>query len=208
MTSTLGGKKRKVGGMSQITSAHSIAHPHYLMYKAAEFALARADVDEKLRSLHVATAYAMSAFALEAYVNDVCAVSIPEAVWGLVEKRLNTAEKIKLLEAYIPFSTDPSREPFQLLKPLFRIRDELAHCKRQVVEMESQALNEQPLVMPRAGFERRLDDVSLAKKLHKGVFDMVTILHNARVDKDQEVHPFESVAASHFFTIELTKVEG
>ncbi len=194
--------------MSQITSAYSIAHPHYLMYKAAELALARADADEKLRSLHVATVYAMSAFALEAYVNDVCAVSIPEAVWGLVERRLNTAEKIKLLEAYIPFSTDPSREPFQLLKPLFRIRDELAHCKRQVVEVESQALNEQPLVMPRAGFERHLDDVSLAKKLHKGVFDMVTILHNARVDKDQEGHPFESVAASYFVTIKLTKVES
>lgn len=193
--------------MSQITSAYSIAHPHYLMYKAAELALARADADEKLRSLHVATVYAMSAFALEAYVNDVCAVSIPEAVWGLVERRLNTAEKIKLLEAYIPFSTDPAREPFQLLKPLFRIRDELAHCKRQVVEVESQALNEQPLVLPRARFERHLDDVSLAKKLHKGVFDMVTILHNARVEKDQERHPFESTAASHFVTIKLTKVE-
>ena len=194
--------------MSQITSAYSIAHPHYLMYKAAEFALARADADEKLRSLHVATVYAMSAFALEAYVNDVCAVSIPEAVWGLVERRLSTAEKIKLLEAYIPFSTDPSREPFQLLKPLFRIRDELAHCKRQVVEVEPPALNAQPLVMPRAGLERHLDDVSLAKKLHKGVFDMITILHSARVEKDQEGHPFENAAASHFFEIKLTKAEG
>lgn len=194
--------------MSQITSAYSIAHPHYLMYKAAELALARAYADEKLRSLHAATVYAMSAFALEAYVNDVCAVSIPEAVWGLVERRLNTAEKIKLLETYIPFSPDPSREPFQLLKPLFQIRDELAHCKRQVVEVESSALNAQPLVMPRAGFERYLDDVSLAKKLHKGVFDMVTILHTARVNKDQEGHPFESAAASHFIEIKLTKVEG
>lgn len=194
--------------MSQITSAYSIAHPHYLMYKAAEFALARADAEEKLRPLHVATVYAMSAFALEAYVNDVCAVSIPEAVWGLVERRLNTAEKIKLLEAYIPFSTDPSREPFQLLKPLFRIRDELAHCKRQVVEVESPALCAQPLAMPRGGLEMHLDEVSLAKKLHKGVFDMVAILHSARVDKDQEGHPFLSTAASHFVAIKLTKVEG
>jgi len=157
--------------MGHVSSAHSIRQTHYLLFKAAEVALMKADQDDRLRDLHIATVYVMSAFALEAYVNDICAVSIPHKVWSLVERKLSTIEKIKLLEAHTMLKTDFSKEPFQLLKQLFRTRDELAHSKRQVLEVEPQNLNIQPLTMPRSNLDKCLDNILLARKLHTAVFD-------------------------------------
>lgn len=192
--------------MSHVSSAHSIRHIHYLLFKAAEVALVKADQDNGLRKLHIATVYVMSAFALEAYVNDICAVSIPDNVWSLIERKLSTTEKIKLLEAHIMLNADSSKEPFQLLKQLFRIRDELAHAKRQVLEVEEPHRNKKVLVMPRSDLDKYLDDILLARKLHKAVFDMATTLHNARKEKDTDEHPFEAGASTSFITITLTKI--
>lgn len=193
--------------MSHISSALSVRHTHYLLFKAAEVALVNADQDDRLRNLHIATAYVMSAFSLEAYVNDICAVSIPNKDWSLVERKLSTIEKIKLLKTYIILKTDFSKEPFQLLKQLFRIRDELAHSKRQVLEVDSKNLNIQPLTMPRSKLDECLDDVALARKLHTAVFNIATTLHNARMDKDTDEHPFQAGSSSHFIAITLTRID-
>jgi hypothetical protein len=193
--------------MSHISSAHSIRHTHYLLFKAAEVALVKADQDDGLRALHIATAYVMSAFALEAYVNDICAVSIPYKTWNPVERKLSTIEKVKLLKAHTMLKADFSKEPFQLLKQLFRTRDELAHSKRQVLEVEPQNLNTQSLTMPCSNLDKCLDDILLARKLHTAVFDIATTLHNARTDRDNDEHPFQAGAFSNFITITLTKID-
>lgn len=192
--------------MSHISTAFSIPHMHYVLFKAAEVALVKADEDKTLRSLHIATAYVMSAFALEAYVNDICAVSIQGKVWHLVERKLSTTEKIKLLEAHTALNADSSKEPFQLLKQLFRIRDELAHCKRQVLEAEPHLSSDtHKITMPRSATEKYLENIALAKKLHKAVFDMATLLHDARTKKDNDLHPFEAGAHSYLIPTVLTK---
>lgn len=79
-----------------VSSAYSVHHSYYLMYKAAELSILHAETDEERRKPYLLSAYAMIAFGVEAYVNEFCAVTIPDTLWSDVERKLSTVEKLKL----------------------------------------------------------------------------------------------------------------
>jgi len=190
--------------MSHVKEAYSVHHHHYTLYKSAELLIKHAANDSRQRGLYLRSAYVMLAFALEAYINDFCATSIPESLWPQMKKKFGTKEKLQMVIEHCLIAIDFSLRPFQDFKMLFDIRNELAHSGRSVTIVEADALNRIDFAKEKDRLESMFQDVPLASRLLESVFQMVDHLHLHRTNRDSDGHPFVVGANSFFVSVVLT----
>jgi hypothetical protein len=177
--------------MSNIPSSYSVTLTYCITYKAAELSLEHAFKSEKYRALYLINVYVMSAFSLEAYLNDFCAVSLPSHLWKSLEKKLNPIEKINLLSSMLGFKIDFSRQPFQEVRNIFRLRDKFAHAKRNAREAIPEYIARNEFVFPEDDISAYLKDLDKAVKIHKTVYEVINFLHNLRKNKDYDRNPLD-----------------
>ena len=115
---------------TKVLDATSTEHGYNYLYGAAELSLETFESGEPKNFLHLANVYVMSAFCLEAYVNELCDMSVPRKLWDGVERKLSTEDKLRLLAEIKQVEIDFSTEPFQLIRDIFKARDSFAHAKR------------------------------------------------------------------------------
>lgn len=191
--------------MSHVTEASSVTHTYYLTYKSAELSLLQAARSNDQRMLHLVSAYVMIAFTLEAYVNDFCAVALADDLWTKMERKATTAEKVRALSKSLNIPVDFSSLPFQEVKPIFQIRDRIAHSKRDVRNSSPSELQSRPLAIPIGDLEKILRDLNLARRFHRAVYSMISQLHRARSDRDHDDHPLEAGAKSIHIGIQMRR---
>jgi hypothetical protein len=96
---------------------------------AARHALEHAEASEHGRTYDCMSVILFCAFTLEAYFNHLGKEKIRS--WVKIERKLGPKEKLALLLDVIKHSVDESRQPFQTLTEIFRLRDALAHGKTE-----------------------------------------------------------------------------
>lgn len=146
------------------------------LHRNARFALDLAEETAEARLYHYMNSIIMSAFALEAYINHLCAEELP--FWKEIE-RLSPQKKLNIICSYLNFNLDKSQRPFQSFKQIFRIRNSLAHGRTETthrnneIELAGQTdfhkykKTEWELACTKEGAERFFNDMTeMIEKLH------------------------------------------
>jgi hypothetical protein len=97
----------------------------------------QSDLTENEKLFKSINSILLTAFFFEAYLNHVGATKVRG--WEILEKKLSPKEKLDLISLEIELKTDFSREPFQSFKPIFEIRNVLAHGKTENLQKSSES---------------------------------------------------------------------
>lgn len=188
---------------SRAKSAEVIEHGYHYMYSAATLSMRLYDESEPREPLHLANVYVMCAFALEAYVNELCELSLPARLWNTVERRATTMDKLTFVESFWHTQFDYSSLPFQLVKEIFRVRDAFAHARRTALPALEDRDGEQIVLRPRAPIETYLGDSRKAKSFLSCVYELMGYLDRYNPSRRRRTHPMESAAVSTYISLEL-----
>ena len=101
--------------------------PYADLWHASNVLEALATEDPRGSTWKFMSALILSAFAWEAYLNQVGAQIDPQ--WNTVERKLSPKEKLKHIAKTIGKNIDLGASPYQEIKELHDLRDKLAHPK-------------------------------------------------------------------------------
>jgi len=82
--------------------------------------------------LNLQAAAVFCAFTFEAYLNHVGAEEIP--FWEEID-RISHAKKLRVIARQLNLRLDFGTPPFQVIRELFDLRNSLAHCRTQSIEL-------------------------------------------------------------------------
>ena len=191
---------------SCVESADVIEHGYHYMFSSASLSLKL--YEESKERLHLANVYVMTAFALEAYVNELCELSLPQRLWRIVDRRANTVEKITVIEVHWHAQFDYCKPPFQLVKEIFRVRDAFAHARQEKVPALEVRDGVKTVVRPIAPIEVLLDDPSRARRYLTCVYELMGYLDQFNPWRRGRVHPMASAAVSTWIALRLAPLQN
>jgi hypothetical protein len=109
------------------------------------------------------------ALALEASINYIGSMKF--SIWNEhLEKKLSPKGKLELIASHAQFKVNYGQKPFQSFSTLFKLRDQLAHGKMQILEYKD---DRQPLAVLET-----FCTGERAKSFLEDTKQMVTILHD------------------------------
>jgi hypothetical protein len=164
------------GGQMNDTKKHiektvyTSAHLRYASWRALE----QAREHEKDRFYNCMSCIVFSAFCLEAYFNHLGERII--AFWATIERNLSPREKLDILSVQLDLHLDFGGRPFQSFRPIFRVRNSLAHGKTEHL------FEEEAVEMPVAEWEEQIT-IENAERYFDDTRDMIEHLHDA-ADQD------------------------
>ena len=145
----------------------------------------------------------MTAFALEAYVNELCELSLPTRLWRVIERRANTVEKLAVIEVHWHTQFDYSTSPFQFVREIFRVRDTFAHARQAKVPALGFLDGVQTVLRPTAPIEALLKDADKARSFLGCVYELMGHLDRFNPSKNDRTHPMNSPAVSTWISLRL-----
>ena len=122
-------KKKKLVAASKTvyTVGYLRAVSHHALEEARE--------NEKGSYFNLMVTLVFSAFTIEAYLNHLGTKVIP--FWSTIERSLSPSKKLEIIAVQLAKPIDYGRRPFQSFKSIFRLRDFLAHGRKEYVAEES-----------------------------------------------------------------------
>lgn len=191
----------------QVIKAVSSEHSYYYLYKSAELSLQLFNSGTPKEPLHLASVFVMAAFAVEAYVNELCAKIVSAKLWDGIERKLSTVDKIRLLADQAHVDIDFSARPFQLLSEIFKARDTFAHAKLSEWSMLRTGLEGVPTLdsTMRGPIETYLHDGSRAANYLNSAFEILRQLHVLFDVDSNDSHPLERGAKTNNIQIQMAR---
>lgn len=155
--------------------------PYVYLFKAAQFALERAESGKDNPFFDCMSTILFSAFSMEAYLNHIGRAYFLK--WEENFECLKPKAKLGLIsQERMRASVDFSCRPFQSFNELFNFRNKLAHGKTEKVSLVShQEITEYPL-QPFTKWEK-LCTLETTKRLYDDTQKMIRILHFNTPDK-------------------------
>ncbi|GAB4290202.1 MAG: hypothetical protein Kow0067_16420 [Coriobacteriia bacterium] len=178
MTESKEQRTKRVHATRYITPANTL-------HNIGGYAIEKAESDEEGSFLELVTALLMCAFTLEAVLNHVgrhlfYSVDGDSALWDLVE-RANPLEKLSAIAEQLSLPVDYGSRPFQLLKPMFKFRNAVAHPKSDEVSAMLEVPDDITHIRISEARELKADwelqcDIDTAREWHQAVWDIAAIL--------------------------------
>ena len=151
-------------------------YAYVLLYQAARHALERACEEPEGSTFGCMNAIIGSAFALEAYFNDLGAHLFD--YWAKIERSLTPHQKLIVISHELEFfDLDFGSRPFQSVRTLLRIRNKLAHGTTEAVSEEWSEASEDESIRKAEPEWQKLCVPDATTPLYEDVRKVIEFLH-------------------------------
>jgi hypothetical protein len=120
----------------------------------------------------------ISAFKVEAYINHAGKALFP--YWDEMD-RLPVKSKLNIIRSHLGMDTKDGQRPFQTLHDLFEFRNDLAHCRDEILDppesIEEGDVEEIRRKYPQTSWESKCT-VEFAERANKDTEDIIKELHS------------------------------